>query len=63
MMGLKAQDTFFPTKEGMVLTYKNFDKKDKVLGMMKYTIEKVNISGSDIDFTYMCEVLDNKKIL
>lgn len=60
---LKAQETFFPTKEGMVLTYKSFDKKDKLSGMMKYTIEKVNISGSNIDFTYLCESLDNKEKL
>jgi len=60
---LNAQETFFPTKEGMVLTYKNFDKKEKLSGVMKYTIEKVNISGSDIDFTYLCEVLDNKEKL
>lgn len=62
-MVLKAQETFFPTKEGMVLTYKSFDKKDKVSGMTKYTIEKVNINGSNIDFTYLCEVLDNKEKL
>jgi len=60
---INAQETFFPTKEGMVLTYKNFDKKEKLSGVMKYTIEKVNISGSDIDFTYLCEVLDNKEKL
>lgn len=60
---INAQETFFPTKEGMVLTYKNFDKKDKVSGMMKYTINKVNISGNDIDITYLCEVLDNKEKL
>jgi hypothetical protein len=58
-----AQDTFFPTKEGMVLTYKSFDKKEKVSGMMKYTIEKVDINGSNIDFTYLCESLDNKEKL
>ena len=63
LQSLKAQETFFPTKEGMVLTYKNFDKKDKLSGMMKYTIEKVNINGSDIDFTYLCESLDNKEKL
>ena len=63
LQSLKAQETFFPTKEGMVLTYKSFDKKEKLSGMMKYTIEKVNISGSDIDFTYLCESLDNKKKL
>ena len=60
---LNAQETFFPTKEGMVLTYKSFDKKEKVSGVTKYTIEKVNISGSDIDITYLCEVLDNKEKL
>jgi hypothetical protein len=60
---LNAQDSFFPTKEGMVLTYKSFDKKDKLSGITKYTIEKVNISGSDIDFTYLCESLDNKEKL
>ena len=60
---LNAQDTFFPTKEGMVLTYKSFDKKEKVSGMMKYTIEKVDINGSNIDFTYLCESLDNKEKL
>ena len=60
---VNAQETFFPTKEGMVLTYKSFDKKDKVSGVTKYTIEKVNISGSDIDITYLCEVLDNKEKL
>jgi hypothetical protein len=62
-MTLHAQETFFPTKEGMALTYKSFDKKDKLSGMMKYTIEKVNISGSDIDITYLCESLDNKEKL
>ena len=60
---LNAQESFFPTKEGMVLTYKSFDKKDKVSGMTKYTIEKVNINGSDIGFTYLCESLDNKEKL
>ncbi|BBE18213.1 hypothetical protein AQPE_2374 [Aquipluma nitroreducens] len=63
LQSLKAQETFFPTKEGMVLIYKSFDKKDKLSGMMKYTIEKVNISGNNIDFTYLCESLDNKEKL
>lgn len=63
LQSLKAQETFFPTKEGMVLTYKSFDKKDKLSGMMKYTIEKVNVNGNNIDFTYLCESLDNKEKL
>lgn len=60
---LNAQETFFPTKEGMVLTYKSFDKKDKLSGIMRYTIEKVNINGNNIDITYLCESLDNKEKL
>lgn len=63
MNSINAQETFFPTKEGMVLTYKSFDKKDKLSGVMKYTIEKVNINGNDIDITYLCESLDNKEKL
>ncbi|MBL7966114.1 MAG: hypothetical protein JNK09_03890 [Prolixibacteraceae bacterium] len=63
ILSLKAQETFFPTKEGMVLIYKSFDKKDKLSGIMKYTIKKVNVSGSDIDITYLCESLDNKEKL
>lgn len=62
-VSLKAQETYFPTKEGMVLIYKSFDKKDKLSGMIKYTIEKVNVSGSNIDITYLCESLDNKEKL
>ncbi len=60
---INAQETFFPTKEGMVLTYKSFDKKDKLSGIMKYTIEKVNINGNNIDITYLCESFDNKEKL
>lgn len=55
---LKAQETFFPTKEGTVLVYKSFDKKDKVTNTVKYTIKHVKISGSDKDITYLCESID-----
>lgn len=57
---LKAQETFFPTKEGTVLVYKSFDKKDKVTNTVKYTIKHVKISGSDKDITYLCESIDPK---
>lgn len=63
MTSLNAQETFFPTKEGMILTYKSFDKKEKLTGVMRYTIEQVNISGNNIDITYLCESLDNKEKL
>ena len=59
-MVLKAQETFFPTKEGTVLIYKSFDKKDKLTNTVKYTIMHVNISGSNMDITYLCESIDQK---
>jgi len=60
VMVLKAQETFFPTKEGTVLIYKTFDKKDKLTNTVQYTIKHVNISGSDMDITYLCESIDPK---
>jgi hypothetical protein len=59
----KAQETFFPTKEGMVLTYKTFDKKDKLSSEVKYTVKNVNNNGNEMDITYLCESLDNKEKL
>lgn len=58
---LKAQETFFPTKEGTVLVYKTFDKKDKLTNTSQYTIKQVIISGSNIDITYQCESIDPKE--
>lgn len=57
---LKAQDTFFPTKEGTVLVYKMFDKKDKLTNTLRYTIREVKMNGSDMDITYLCESIDPK---
>ena len=55
-----AQKTFFPTKEGTVLVYHSFDKKDKLTNTLRYTIKKVNTSGDNVDITYMCESKDAK---
>ncbi len=60
-LAAKAQETFFPTKEGTVLTYKSFDKKGKETGGMKYTIKQVKRNGSDIDIVYLIESLDGKE--
>ncbi len=60
---LKAQETFFPTKNGTVLIYKTFDKKDKLTSLVKYTIKDVKTNGSDFDITYQCESLDPKEKL
>ncbi len=62
-VSLKAQETFFPTKEGTVLIYKTFDKKDKFSSSVKYTVKQVNTMGSNLDITYLCESLDNKENL
>lgn len=62
-MALKAQEIFFPTKEGTVLVYKTFDKKDKETNMVRYTIKHLEINGSDMDITYLCESLDPKEKL
>ncbi len=59
-VSLKAQQTFFPTKEGTVLVYKTFDKKEKLTTKVQYTIKHVSISGNDIDITYLCESIDPK---
>lgn len=58
---LKAQETFFPTKEGTVLIYKTFDKKDKETSMVKDTIKQVNVAGNNMDITYLCESFDPKE--
>lgn len=56
----KAQDIFFPTKEGTVLEYKSYDKKDKVTGKIRYTITNINSEGNDMDITYLIETTDAK---
>ena len=59
----KAQEIFFPTKEGTVLVYKMFDKKDNETNMMRYTIMHINRNGSDMDITYLVESIDPKEKL
>jgi len=58
-----AQEIFFPTKEGTVLIYKSFDKKDKETSTVKYTITHLNMNGNDMDITYLIESLDPKEKL
>lgn len=58
-----AQEIFFPTKEGTVLIYKTFDKKDKETSTVKYTIKHLKMNGNDMDITYLIESLDPKEKL
>ena len=60
MAAAHGQETFFPTKEGTVLVYKTFDKKSKETGSIRYTIEKVSISGNDMDISYLVESSDSR---
>jgi hypothetical protein len=62
-MILKAQETFFPTKEGTVLVYKTYDKKDKETSTVRYTVKNIRNDGDNMDITYLCESLDNKEKL
>jgi hypothetical protein len=57
-MSVNAQETFFPTKEGRVLVYKSFNKKDKLSNTIVYTVKHVTVNGSDVDITYQCESMD-----
>jgi hypothetical protein len=59
-IAVKAQEIFFPTKEGTVLVYKMFDKKDKVSSTVKYTIRHITVKGNDMDITYFVESMDTK---
>jgi len=59
-IAVKAQEIFFPTKEGTVLVYKMFDKKDKVSSTVKYTIRHITVKGNDMDITYFVESMDPK---
>lgn len=56
----KAQNIFFPTQEGTVLEYKNFNKRDRVTGMVRYTITKIKTEGENTDITYLIESMDSK---
>lgn len=57
----KAQEIFFPSKEGVVLEYKNYDKRDKETGTTRYTITKVIKLGDDMNITYLIETKDKDK--
>jgi hypothetical protein len=60
VMVLKAQETFFPTKEGTVLFYQTFDKKDMLTNSVRYTIKHLNRNGNNLDITYLVESIDPK---
>lgn len=54
----EAQEIFFPSTVGVVLEYKNYDKKEKETGTTRYTITEVTKRGNDRDITYLMEKMD-----
>ena len=61
---MHAQNTFFPTKAGIVLTYVNKDAKGKADSYTRQTIKTVEGSGNNFSITYVGEALDkNQKSL
>lgn len=54
----EAQEIFFPSTVGVVLEYKNYDKKEKETGTTRYTIIEVTKRGNDRDITYLMEKMD-----
>ena len=62
--GSYAQNTFFPTKAGTVLTYVNNDAKGKTTNYSRMTIKNVEGSGNNMTISYVMENLDkNRKSL
>ncbi|MDR0448724.1 MAG: hypothetical protein LBH07_08660 [Treponema sp.] len=59
--GLYAQNTFFPSKAGMVLTYANKDAKGKATSYTVITVMNVQGSGRNMTITYMGETLDKNR--
>lgn len=59
-MHAKAQDIFFPTKEGTVLEYKSYNEKDRKIGIVRYTVLKTKSEGENTDIIYLIESLDRR---
>ena len=59
--GVCAQNTFFPTKVGMVQLYEQKNAKGKTESFTKQTIKKVEGSGSNMTISYVAESLDKNR--
>jgi len=59
-VGVRAQNTFFPTKAGMVLVYAQ-NEKGKTKGYSQLTIKNVEGSGNNMTITYGVQILDKDK--
>jgi len=58
---LNAQDSFFPSKAGIVLTYANNDAKGNTDGYSVLTIKEVKGSGNNMTITYAGTAMDKNR--
>ena len=54
----QGQNTFFPTKAGMILLYAHQDDKGKVDSYTRHTFKNVEGSGSNLTISYVVEAFD-----
>ena len=59
--GICGQNTFFPTKAGIVLTYVQKDAKGKIDSYLRYTITAVEGTELNGSVSYSVEILDKNK--
>ena len=59
--GTYAQDTFFPSKAGIVLVYAQNDAKGKAKNYSKLTIKEVEGSGDNMSISYVAEILNKDR--
>lgn len=58
---MTAQDTFFPIKEGTILTYSTYNSQGKELNTMSNTVSKVSVNDRNMDIVYINEVFSSGK--
>ena len=61
VVGVFAQNMFFPSKEGLVLLYSNLDAKGRVESYTRQTIRNVEGSGNNLSVTYVGQALDKNR--
>jgi len=59
--GVNAQNAFFPSKAGLVLTYVQNDAKGKATSYTVLTIKSVEGSGNNLTINYVGQVLDKNR--
>jgi hypothetical protein len=59
--GMYAQNTFFPTKAGMIQVYENKNTKGNTESFVRQTIKNVEGSGNNMTISYVAESLDKNR--